>query len=185
MKLYGSYTSPYVRHCRIVLEQFGMDCEFIEADYAMSAEKSPSMKVPFLDDGERQLTDSTSILFHFYTMAGKPFISTAEEMDLYALTNTLIDAAINIFLLEGDGINPESSAYLRRQASRVEKGLDALENSDLLIADEHSVARTRLTCFLDWALFRNRISLDNRPKLKAFVKAMNASEAFKKTAPNV
>ena len=67
MKLYGSYTSPYVRHCRIVIEQLGLACDFVEADYTLSAKKSPSMKVPFLQDGDLQLTDSTSILFHFYT----------------------------------------------------------------------------------------------------------------------
>ena len=33
MKLFGSYTSPYVRHCRIVLAQNGQDCEFVETDY--------------------------------------------------------------------------------------------------------------------------------------------------------
>ena len=30
MKLYGSFTSPFVRHVRIVLLETGLACEFIE-----------------------------------------------------------------------------------------------------------------------------------------------------------
>ena len=183
MKLYGSYTSPYVRHCRIVIDQLGLKCDFIEADYAMSAEKSPSMKVPILEDADLHLTDSTSILLHFYNKSGKPFISSSEDMDVYAMINTVLDTAINLFLLENDDLTPESSNYLTRQASRIEKGLDALENSSILTADENNIGATRLICFLDWALFRNRISLDGRPKLQAFVDRMNTSAVIKKTAP--
>jgi len=183
MKLYGSYTSPYVRHCRIVIEQLGLDCDFVEADYAMSAEKSPSMKVPFLQDGDLYLTDSTSILFHFYSKAGKPFITSAEEMDLYAMTNTLMDASINLFLLEQDGVTPETSQYLVRQATRIEKGLDTLASSNVLNTDENNIAATRLYCFLAWGIFRNRISLAERPKLEAYVNKMGSYSAFKKTVP--
>ena len=37
MKLYGSYTSPFVRHCRIVLLETQQSCEFIETDQTSSA----------------------------------------------------------------------------------------------------------------------------------------------------
>lgn len=183
MKLYGSYTSPYVRHCRIVLAQLGLACDFIEADYTMSAEKSPSMKVPFLQDGDLYLTDSTSILLHFYSQVGKPFITSAEEMDVYAMTNTLMDATINLFLLEQDGVTPATSQYLTRQANRIEKGLDALEGSTALITEEHNIAATRLYCFLAWGVFRNRINLAKRPQLQNFLNKMHDYSAFKKTAP--
>jgi len=185
MELFGSYTSPYVRHCRIVLDQLGLNCDFIETDHAMSAEQSPSMKVPFLRDGELKLSDSTSILLYFYSKAGQPFITVAEEMDVYALSNTLTDTAINLFMLENDGITPESSSYLTRQSSRVEKGLDVLENSNLLIASDEKIASVRLFCFLSWGLFRDRIKLDERPNLQAFVNEMNTFPSIKKTAPPV
>ena len=183
MKLYGSYTSPYVRHCRIVIEQLVLDCDFVEVDHAVSAQKSPSMKVPFLQDGDMKLTDSTSILFHLYTKSGKSFIASAEEMDLYAMTNTIMDSVVNVFLLENDGVTSEASQYLGRQNARIEKGLDALESSDILRADENNIAATRVMCFLDWGLFRNRINLDNRPKLQAFVQQMSSYTVFEKTTP--
>ena len=185
MKLYGSYTSPYVRHCRIVTEQLNIEHEFIEADHTSSAEKSPSKKVPFLHDDDLMLTDSTSILLHFYNKSGKPFITSAEDMNIYTTSNTCLDACINLLLLKMDGITPESSQsqYLARQASRIQTGLDALENSNRLVSDEHNIASIRLFCFLDWGLFRNCFNLDDRPKLKAFMDQMNEFSVIQDTKP--
>lgn len=47
MELYGSYTSPFVRHCRIALLQTQQDCQFIETDAQQSATLSPTKKVPY------------------------------------------------------------------------------------------------------------------------------------------
>ena len=182
MKLYGSYTSPFVRHCRIVMQQLNLECDFIEVDNAISAEKSPNKKVPYLHDGEVMLTDSTSILLHFYNTANKPFITSSEDMDVYNMSNTLLDASINLFLLGMDGVTPETSQYLVRQASRVETGLDALENSKL-ISDENNIASIRLFCFLDWGLFRKRINLESRPNLLAFMEKMNTYSVIQSTTP--
>ena len=74
MKLYGSVTSPYVRHVRVALAQSGFDYTFVEADYAMSAERSPTAKVPFFEDGDLTLTDSTSILKHVREKSGMEFL---------------------------------------------------------------------------------------------------------------
>ena len=183
MKLYGSYTSPFVRHCRIVMELLNLECDFIEIDNAISAEKSPNKKVPFLHDGEVMLTDSTSILLHFYNKSNKSFITSSEDMDIYNMSNTLLDASINLFLLGMDGVTPETSQYLVRQASRIETGLEALENSNRLISDENNIASIRLFCFLDWGLFRKRINIENRPNLLAFMEKMNTYSVIQSTTP--
>ena len=47
MKLFGSYTSPFVRHCRIVLAQHQQSYEFIPTDYAQSAQQTPTKRVPY------------------------------------------------------------------------------------------------------------------------------------------
>ena len=47
MELFGSYTSPYVRHCRIAFKETGLAYSFTETDHDMSAKLSPA-KVPFL-----------------------------------------------------------------------------------------------------------------------------------------
>ena len=60
MQLYGSYTSPFVRHCRIALAQAGISFDLVETDGAQSARLSPTSKVPFLKGDGISLTDSTS-----------------------------------------------------------------------------------------------------------------------------
>ena len=43
MKLYGSYTSPFVRHVRIALLETQQAFEFIETDQAGSSAQSPRL----------------------------------------------------------------------------------------------------------------------------------------------
>jgi glutathione S-transferase len=75
MKLYGSYTSPFVRHCRIALIETGLAFDFIETDQTGSAAKSPTKRVPFLEDGNIFLTDSSSILKHIREKTGHTFFA--------------------------------------------------------------------------------------------------------------
>ena len=164
MKLYGSYTSPYVRHCRIVLAQTGMECELVETDYAQSAEQSPTCRVPFLRDGDAMLTDSASILRHLREQAGQRFFPAIEDFDLFLLVNTAMDSAVNLFLLERDGVTPASSAYLARQQRRVVQVLDGLERRIDGVTDQSGDGMIRLGCFLSWALFRQRVRQSNKPK---------------------
>ena len=91
MKLFGSYTSPYVRHCRIVLARNGQDCRFVETDYEQSAELSPARRVPFLYDDKLMLTDSASILRYLREKAGQPFFPDIRDYDLFLLVNTAMD----------------------------------------------------------------------------------------------
>jgi len=42
LELYGSYTSPFVRHCRIALLESGLAFTFVETDQVSSAKLSPT-----------------------------------------------------------------------------------------------------------------------------------------------
>ena len=183
MKLYGSYTSPFVRHCRVALAQEGLDFDFVEADYAMSAEKSPTAKVPFLSDGERTLTDSASILKHIREKSGKPFLTDLDDYENFAMTNTLLDSAINVFMLENEGFGPEQIKYLGRQKNRIQSGLEALDRRFATDRDLDRDGALRCACFLGWALFRKRISLDGLDNLRDLLAAADQVEAFAATAP--
>lgn len=183
MKLYGSYTSPFVRHCRIALIQSGMDFEFVETDYAMSAERSPTSKVPFLEDDGVTLTDSSSIVKYVREKSGERFLPDVEDYEMYAMTNTVLDSAINLFLLENDGITSDQSGYLKRQQERVESGLIELNRrfdpSEGITKD----SALRCACFIDWALFRNRITIEKQENLGGLLAAANEIEEFAATAP--
>lgn len=187
MKLYGSYTSPFVRHCRVALAQAELGFDFVEADYAMSAEKSPTARVPFLADGDLLLTDSSSILKYAREKSGGRFLADLEDYETFAMANTLLDSAINVFLLEKEGFGPAQIQYLGRQKKRIESGLKALnERFDPKPGANQDITRDgalRCACFLGWALFRKRISIDGRDHLRDLLAAANQVEAFAATAP--
>ena len=183
MKLFGSYTSPYVRHCRVSLAQSGFDYEFVEADYAMSEENSPSAKVPYFIDGELLLTDSSSILKYIREKSGKVFLADISDYDSFALASTLLDATINLFLIENNGFGPDQISYLGRQKNRVESGLKELNERFKPNQSIELDSVLRCVCFIDWALFRKRISLEGLSNLQGLLNAANRVEAFSATAP--
>lgn len=185
-QLYGTYTSPYVRHCRIALAETGRDYALIETDYSQSARLAPAKRVPFLKAGNLVLNDSLSILKFIRESAGRAFLPSLEDCDLFALTNTALDTAINLFLLEKDGLTADDSDYLRRQGQRVADILDTLDRRAATLpasGSDFSEGELRLGCFLDWALFRERISLADHIELAAFLKRINEYPAFANSCP--
>jgi glutathione S-transferase len=187
MRLYGSFTSPFVRHCRAVLAQTEQACEFVETDYVQSAKASATQRVPFLDDGDLRLSDSASILRHLRERAGQAFFADLADYEFFLLTNTALDTAVNLFLLERDGVTAEQSPYLARQADRIQATLQELSSRLAIHPEAEQPMRSdgliRLGCFLDWALFRKRLSLDAHPELMRFLERMRADQVFAATAP--
>ncbi len=183
MKLYGSYTSPFVRHCRVAVLQAGFDFEFIEADYAASAAQSPTSKVPYLAADDMLLTDSSTIIKYVREKAGHSFLAELDDYENFTLVNTAMDSVINLFLLENDGIGPAQVKYLSRQNNRVASILATLDER---FAQEQSISRDgalRCACFIDWALFRRRIDIDAYGHLQGLLAAARAVEVFADTAP--
>ena len=183
MKLYGSYTSPFVRHCRIALLETGLACEFIETDQAGSAAQSPTQRVPFLEDGDIFLTDSSSILKHIREKAGATFLSSASELDLFAMVNTALDATVNLFFLQRDGVDLQAYEYTRRQAARIDSSLAELNALTLPMQAPYSDVELRLACYLSWGLFRKRISVEAHENLQQFLAGINQYAPFSDTAP--
>lgn len=183
MQLFGSFTSPFVRHLRVVLAETGLDFEFVETDYAQSAAKSPAQRVPFLQDGDVQLTDSTSILKHLRDKAGQPFFADTQSLELYCLANTCLDTAINLFLLEKEGLSSDSNGYLKRQAARIQTTLQSLEDRPWPAQIEWHDGSIRLACFLDWAIYRNRLDFSGYPNLLKFLAEAAKQPSFIATAP--
>lgn len=183
MKLYGSRNSPFVRHCRVALAQGGVDFEFIEVDVITSARISPTAKVPYFEAGDLKLTDSSSILKYVREQADQSFLAELDDFELFTMANTLLDSAINLFLLELNGITAEHAPYLARQQQRVQSGLAELnrriEPAQALVKD----SALRCACFIDWALFRERISLDGLDRLAELLNAANQHNLFAETAP--
>jgi len=192
MKLYGSYTSPFVRHCRIALlegqAQGSLECEFIETDIVGSGKLSPTKKVPFLQDinkgKEVELTDSASILMYLREQSSQAFFNDASDFNLFCNVNTVLDASVNLFFLElKDNILPTDGSYLERHQERVLSALSYFNESQYSSQAPFTDGELRLACFLDWGLFRKRISLEGLNNLQALLNAARNYDVFSNTAP--
>ena len=184
MKLFGSFTSPYVRHCRIALMQSPLDWEMVELDIHTSEEPgTPTLRVPFLEDGALKLTDSTSIVRYVREKSGEVFIPDVKDLDRYCLANTLLDTAINVFLLERSGVAIDDSVYTRRQQQRIERILKELNGAPLPLPGELGDADYRVAAGVAWGLFRNRFSIEAHPNLQRLLDIAGEDEIFIETAP--
>lgn len=183
MKLYGSYTSPFVRHCRIVLLETQQPCEFIETDQAGSAAKSPTKRVPFLEDGEVFLTDSSSIIKYLREKNRQTFCASASELDQFCLVNTALDTTVNLFFLKRDGVNIDQIPYLQRQAARIESTLAELNQLDLPESAPYTDAHLRLACFIGWAKFRKQLDFSTFDNLEKFYTGAQEYSHFRATVP--
>lgn len=185
MKLYGSYTSPFVRHCRIALLETGLNCEFIETDQASSAVQSPTKRVPFLEDGTVFLTDSTAIIKYLREKSGGDFLTDARELDQFCLINTALDTTVNLFFLERDGVDLTAYEYTRRQAARIDSSLAELNQLHLPLQAPYNDMQLRLACYLAWGLFRKRVTIDTHKNLQDFLAGIQQYSVFATTAPPV
>ena len=184
MKIYGSYTSPFVRHCRIALLETAIPCEFIETDAVQSAQICPTKKVPMLIDGDITLTDSSSILRYLRIKSGSGFMEDILDFELFNMTNTVMDACVNIFFLEKfDEITEQNSTYIGRQNARVLSGLEALNQAELAAQLPLTDGLMRLACFLDWGVYRERIDLKKYTNLTRLLDVARTDTNFIKTSP--
>ncbi|WP_293378999.1 glutathione S-transferase family protein [Natronospirillum sp.] len=183
MQLFGSYTSPYVRHCRIALSETGTEFTLTETDHAASAKQSPAQRVPFMEDGNVRLHDSASILKYVRERAGQAWMADVQQYDLFCLCNTALDATINVFLLERSGVDPQSNDYLKRQSGRIRTTVEALEALAAERGLQWNDGSIRLACFMDWAIYRQRFDFSAYPTLTQWLKEASARDEFKATAP--
>lgn len=185
MELFGSTTSPFVRHCRIALEQAKQEYKLSIVDYATSAKESPAQKMPYLRDGQTLLTDSASIVMYARSQNASPFPASVSDYEIFTLASTIADTAVNIFLLEKDGITSTQSAYLKRQEERMSTALAAL---DTLIEPEKALStdgHIRTACLVDWILFRERADLTPYTKLLQLIAHASEDPMFEASNPRL
>ena len=181
MKLFGSLTSPYVRHCRIALMQSQCAFDLIPIDQQQSSELTPTKRVPFLRHGDMLLSDSASIIRFAREQANSDFLANVEDLDLFCFINTILDSAANVFYLEKFGLKPTDNAYIQRQTDRIAASLQTLESRELGYYQNQNDCHIRLTCLIDWMMFRHRINIDDFPELHLFTQ--QAAAEFAQTAP--
>lgn len=172
--LYGSKTSPFVRRIRIVLDQLPYEFKEInlfEGQDAINLNKiNPINQIPVLVDGANTIWDSRQIFNYLNAIHRFSNIDWMDENQLTALDGAM-NSGVALLLMKRSGINiDEQIMYVVRQKDRIESILDYLkpyiENEALKNWDFHSIS---LYCFLDWAIFRGIIKIDQRPECQNFL----------------
>jgi glutathione S-transferase len=172
--LYGSKTSPFVRRIRILMDQISYEFKelsIFEEQHASILKKiNPINQIPVLVDRENTIWDSRVIFNYLNSIHRFQNMDWKDENQLTAIDGAL-NSGVSLLLMKRSGINiSDSLMYVNRQKERIESILDYLKP---YIKDEglhewnfHSIS---LYCFLDWANFREIISLENRPECMSFL----------------
>ncbi|MCS6915544.1 MAG: glutathione S-transferase N-terminal domain-containing protein [Myxococcales bacterium] len=206
MLLYGHDTSPYVRRVRVLLRELGVPFERDTDSWASPrlAAVNPLLRVPVLHDTARGqwLLDSRLIAAYLYDHLPGPAPAGAtppiqptlfrpahrwDDENLLLAIDAATDSAINVFLLERDGVPAASSPYLQRQQERV--------RSCLLHVEQRYAGRTTLgegflsfvdialCCALDWLRFRRRYPVEDHPGLMHVLQAHASRPSLAETHP--
>jgi glutathione S-transferase len=197
MKLYGVRTSPYVRHARVALSQSNLEWE-LEQVTLDTISRSPTLRVPFLIDGDLTLSDSSVIVRYVREQSGQAFLATVADHELFALATSVLDTAVNVYLMNiGDsadlaevpagasaiGFDPKT--YFERQQERIAVGMQELEHCQLSSSQPYTDGEIRLACLLDWAAYRETIDLSGKDNLCRFLADIRAWPPFAETAPDL
>jgi glutathione S-transferase len=132
---------------------------------------NPLNQIPVLVDGEQNIWDSRVIFNHLNSKHHFQKMGLDEENLLTAIDGAM-NSGVSLLLMKRSGINTnEPFMYVQRQKERIESVLDYLkpfiQDRGLKTWDFHSMS---LYCFLDWATFRELISIEHRPDCQNFLK---------------
>jgi glutathione S-transferase len=168
MKLYGSDTSPYVRKTRILIQEKGIDCEWVLERPADPGgrfrELNPLGKIPVLErDTGDVLFDSPVIVEYLDTLSGERLIPADGEarwqvQKIHAMADGMLDATVARFL---EGLRPEEKRMqeaIDKQARKIHDSLDYAEKlvsgRAFVVGDSLSLADLALAVALEYIDFR-------------------------------
>jgi len=198
MKLYVTYTSPYARLARILIEEKGLKdrVEIVEAKTRTPASPyyqiNPSGRVPYLvDDAGVGMEDSQLICSYLDSLDGKPrFHHPLRESDwayrrLESSARSMCDG-ISVWTREMQRPeNERSPTVLAHEVARMQRMADFFEArvADPLRQGAPAMAHLILAVALDVARKRGPGDLaDGRPQLAAWMRRMSALPSMRATA---
>ncbi len=199
MKLVGSKTSPYVRKIRVLLAERAIPFEFLEENAWVATTTvpryNPLNKVPalVLDDGE-SIFDSGVISEYLDAISGNKLVpgnpvQRARVRRDEALGDGIADAGIAIFLERKREPARQDPAWIERQASKVNAGIEALAANlgarKHLGGEEPNLGDIACGCALFWVALRlpEIAWRETHPNLKAWAARLEARPSFATTRP--
>lgn len=172
--LIGSKTSPFVRRIRMVMENTPFEFKelnIFETEDAITLNKiNPVNQVPVLVDGEQPIWDSRQIFNYLNSKHSFFKMNQNDENTLTAIEGAM-NSGVTLLLMKRSGMKiDEPFMFVNRQKERIESILNFmkpyLENEGL---KEWNFITMTVYSFLDWAVFRNIITLDGRPECQKFL----------------
>lgn len=174
--LYGSKTSPFVRRVRMILGELPYELKELnpyEGQDAIDLNKiNPINQIPVFTHNEITLWDSRQIfnylnnIHHFQKMQW-------QDENLLTAIEGMMNAGIALMQLRRSGINLDTDLmFVNRSKERIESILEYLKpfmtSDGLTTWNFHSMS---IYCFIEWAIFREIISIENRPICQKFIEA--------------
>ncbi len=172
--LIGSHPSPFVRRIRMLMESIPFDFREIniyESEGNLELSRlTPVKQIPVLIDGDRTIWDSRIIFGYLSDKHGIARLNWEQDNLLTAVDGAL-NSGVALLLMKRSGIDITSPLMLvNRHRERIDSVLEFLlpyaTNEGLR---EWNFVTMSLYSFLDWALFREVITLDSRPAYKNFL----------------
>lgn len=188
MKLYGSFTSPYVRRLRLIL----MDVKYDMIDAPTSSAEgrailrklNPTMKIPMFEDNGLVLCDSTVIAQYLHEKLARPYLSIP-QLNLLKIIDGITDSYIQLFLLDKSGFDTtDDKMYFNLQHERIARSFKYLEN---VVADKHISATDwnylsiSLYTSLDWVKVRKLHDFSHLEAIQSFYTAVSHRKDVKST----
>lgn len=196
LTLYGTTTSPYVRRVRVVAQELGVPVSLVntfedEGQKQMRA-RNPIWKVPTASVGELDMFDSRTICaFLLHTHGPEPLaavqIDNVHELNLLNVIDGALDALINVFYLNKDGVTAKSSSYVAKQLERANNAMTWLETWAsgpwLSQVQKLGLCEIAMVTTIDWMRFRSTYDVAQHPKLVELAAQWAERESFASTLP--
>jgi glutathione S-transferase len=202
MKLFGTFTSPYVRKVRVVALEKHIEFEFVTEGVAGEAavvnQHNPLGKIPALalDDGFN-LFDSPVIVEYLDDISpvGHLIPDGGRERALVkrweALADGMLDAGVLVFLENRRPENERSPAWIEKQMGKIDRSLafmsQELGKKNYCMGEALTLADVAVGCALFWLAFRfPELEWRNRyPNLHTLAEKLAQRKSFQETIPKV
>ncbi len=186
MKLYGTFTSPFVRRVRVVALELGVEVEMVDTAAPGGPEAlrrvSPIGKVPVAElDGE-VVFDSHAIIAEMVALRGPGELRISgrtepSEGNFVLAVDAALEAAIRLFYFRRDGVAVDPLPYMVKERERVRTIMTWLEGHVhggwCTRHRAFGLAELALVTMLDWMAFRDAYPIADHPRLVS-VQTMNA-----------
>ena len=191
LKLYGSYTSPFVRKLRLLLWG-NKNLEFIAINYLeendgkLLKDINPLNQIPLLIDGEQKVYDSR-IIFNYLAAKMKLVPMSIEDENRLSAIDTAMSSGVSLFSIRKGGIDivKTDHYYIIRQKERLPsifhylapwvKTLDPKKDWNYLSMSLYSLVY--------WLELRDIYHCQSHPEIGAFMERFKECPGVQETNP--